>query len=159
MQPGVRSVALPVAAAPCAGTSQGSHGSAPSHWLAADRPIPPSRARHMRCHARRWPARAADRTHQVPPVFVPLPLRAPLGKNLVARLARAHVGAHAFPSWLILEAQGPFRNGRDALAATASLLGRASPALAPHAPAANAFLQQLFGAACNALVRLHAGCD
>jgi NADH:ubiquinone oxidoreductase subunit K len=103
-------------------------------------------------------ARAAHRTHEVPSVFVSLPLREPLGEATVADLRRARVGAHVFPSWLILEVQGPFRNGRDALAAAASVLGRASPALAPHAPTANAFLQQLYGAACEALVRLNAGC-
>jgi hypothetical protein len=104
-------------------------------------------------------ARAAGRTHEVPAVFVSLPLREPLGEKALAGLRHARVAAHAFPSWLILDVRGPFRSGGDALAAAASVLGRASPALAAHSPAANSFLQQLYGAACDALMRLHASCD
>jgi len=102
-------------------------------------------------------ARAARRTHGIPSVLVSLPLRRPLDAHTVAAV-RARVDAHAFPSWLILEARGPFRNGRDALAAAASALGRASPPLARRAPAADAFLQQLYGTACDALARLHTRC-
>jgi len=103
-------------------------------------------------------ARAARRTHEVPTLFVSLPLRAPIGDHALAELRRAHVVTHAFPSWLIVEARGPFPDGRAALAAAASVLGRASPAIAPTAPKADAFLQQLRGAACDALVRLRGSC-
>src|SRR5438094_939485 len=104
-------------------------------------------------------ARAARRTHEVPAVLVSLPLHRPLGGHALVRLRRARVDAHAFASWLILEARGPFTDGRDALGATTSLLGRASPVLARSAPMTDAFLQQLYGTACDALTRLHTRCD
>jgi len=104
-------------------------------------------------------ARAARRTHEVPAVLVSLPLHRPLGGHALVRLRRARVDAHAFASWLILEARGPFTDGRDALGAAASLLGRASPVLARSAPMTDAFLQQLYGTACDALTRLHTRCD
>jgi hypothetical protein len=103
-------------------------------------------------------ARAARRTHEVRTVFVSLPLQQPIRERALARLRRAGVVTHAFPFWLIVEARGPFSDGRDALAAAASTLGRAAPMLAPSAPAAEAFLQQLHAAACAALARLHASC-
>lgn len=103
-------------------------------------------------------ARAARRTHQVPAVFVSLPLRRPLGDDTLARLRRSAVVTSAFGSWLILEVRGPFPDGGGALAATASALGRAAPALASSAPATEAFLQQLHGAACDALLRLREPC-
>jgi Dolichyl-phosphate-mannose-protein mannosyltransferase len=103
-------------------------------------------------------ARAADRTREVPAVFVSLPLRSPIAPSALARLRRAGVVTHPFPSWLIVEARGPFPDGRNALAAAASTLGRAAPALARSEPLADAFLQQLHAAACNALVRLAASC-
>jgi hypothetical protein len=103
-------------------------------------------------------ARAARRTGGVPRVFVSLPLRRPIAPRALAQLHRAGVVTHPFPSWLIVEAPGPFPDGRDALAAAASTLGRAAPALARSAPLADAFLQQLHAAACGALIRLAASC-
>lgn len=103
-------------------------------------------------------ARAAHRTGGVPAVFVSLPLRRPIAPRALAQLRRAGVLTHPFPAWLIVEARGPFPEGRDALAAAASTLGRAAPALARSAPLTAAFLQQLHAAACDALVRLDASC-
>jgi Dolichyl-phosphate-mannose-protein mannosyltransferase len=103
-------------------------------------------------------ARAVRRTHKVPAVFISLPLRQPIGDDALAELHRSRVVTHAFQSWLIVEVRGPYPNGRSALAATASVLGRASPLVAPSAPKADAFLQQLRAAACEALVRLRASC-
>jgi len=103
-------------------------------------------------------ARAARRTHQVPAVFVSLPLRRPVGDRALAGLRRARVEAHAFPSWLIVEVRGPFRDGRAALAAAASALGRAAPVIAASPSTAHAYLEQLRGTACGALVSLHSSC-
>jgi Dolichyl-phosphate-mannose-protein mannosyltransferase len=117
-------------------------------------------AAHARAYSREPVAlaRAARRTHEVPAVLVSLPLRRPLAAPTLDRLRRAGVDAYAFPSWLILETLGPFADGREALGAAASLLGRASPVLRGSAPAAEAFLQQLYGTACDALKRLHSPC-
>jgi len=103
-------------------------------------------------------ARVARRTHEVPAVFVSLPLRRPIGDDALAGLRRSRVATHAFRSWLIVEARGPYPDGRAALAAAASLLGRASPVIGPSAPETEAFLQQLRGAACGALARLEMSC-
>jgi hypothetical protein len=118
------------------------------------------RVAHARSYSREPVAlaRAARRTHDVPTLFVSLPLRRPIRGEVLARLRRAGVVTHAFPSWLILEAQGPFPDGRSALAAASVVLGRAAPLLTARAPQAEAFLQQLRGAACDALFRLHARC-
>jgi len=104
-------------------------------------------------------ARAARRTHEVPAVFVSLPLRQPVSENALAGLRRARVDTHAFPSWLIVEARGPFPDGRRALAAAASALRRAAPVIAARAPTADAYLQQLRSTACEALVRLQTSCS
>ena len=103
-------------------------------------------------------ARAARRTHQVSAVFVSLPLRRPVGDSALAGLRRARVEAHAFPSWLIVEVRGPFRDGRAALAAAASALGRAAPLIAASPSTAHAYLEQLRGTACDALLSLHSSC-
>jgi hypothetical protein len=73
-------------------------------------------------------ARAAQRTHNVPAVFVALPIR---------------------DSWLILEARGPFRDGRSVLGAAVELL-RDAPR--------NRYAEQIRGAACAALQRLESSC-
>jgi hypothetical protein len=147
---------------------------APAAWL--DRHVTPAdvlypyspvflaalpRVAHARAYAREPVAlaRAARRTREVPTVFVSLPLRHRLGDATLRRLGRAGVIVHAFPSWLIVEARGPFADGREALTAAASALRRASPVIAPTAPATEAFLQQLHEAACDALVRLNSSCD
>jgi nitroreductase len=103
-------------------------------------------------------AHAARRTREVPTVFVSLPLRQPVGKAAVAHLRRVRVDSHAFRSWLILEARGPFADGRAALAAAATVLRRASPVIAASAPSTGPFLEQLRGTACAALTRLQAVC-
>jgi hypothetical protein len=103
-------------------------------------------------------ARAARRTQEVPAVFVSLPLRGPIADDALAGLRRTRVVAHSFPSWLILEVRGPYQDGRSALASAASVLGRAAPVIAPSAPTTEAFLQQLRGAACEALIRLQVSC-
>jgi hypothetical protein len=73
-------------------------------------------------------ARVAQRTRNVPAVFVALPIR---------------------DSWLIIEGRGPFRDGPGVLRAALQLLR--------HAPR-NRYVEQLRGAACAALQRLDSGC-
>jgi hypothetical protein len=73
-------------------------------------------------------ARMAQRTRNVPAVFVALPVR---------------------DSWLILEGRGPFRDGPGVLRAAVQLLR--------HAPR-NPYVEQLRGAACAALQRLDSNC-
>jgi hypothetical protein len=81
--------------------------------------------------------RAARRMRDVPAVFISLPV-------------------HASSSWLVLEAQGPFPDGRKMVASIARTLDRASPAV--HDTTAQAYLQQLRGTACAALTRLDSSC-
>jgi hypothetical protein len=73
-------------------------------------------------------ARAAQRTRNVPAVFVALPVRG---------------------SWLILERRGPFRDGPAVLRAAVKLLRHA-----PRSP----YLEQIRGTACVALQRLGSEC-
>jgi hypothetical protein len=73
-------------------------------------------------------ARVAQRTRNVPAVFVALPVR---------------------DSWLILEGRGPFRDGPGVLRAAVQLL-RDAPR--------NPYVEQLRGTACAALQRLDSGC-
>jgi hypothetical protein len=73
-------------------------------------------------------ARIAQRTRNVPAVFVAIPVR---------------------DSWLILEGRGPFRDGPGVLRAAVDLLR--------HAPR-NRYVEQLRGTACAALQRLETGC-
>jgi hypothetical protein len=103
-------------------------------------------------------ARAAQRTADIPGVFVSLPLRSPVTISTVEDLHRAGVDAHAFRSWLILEQRGPFADGKAALAAAAAALAQAAPIIAVEAPTANGYLQQIHGAACAALTRLGSAC-
>jgi hypothetical protein len=103
-------------------------------------------------------ARVAQRTKDVPAVFVSLPLRSPVTPSTVRDLEQAGVNVHAFPSWLILEQRGPFGDGTAALAAAAALLQRAEPIVAVEAPSAQGYLRQIHGAACAALIRLDSSC-
>lgn len=155
-------------------TGEASAVAAPAAWLgehvAADDVLFPyspvflaalPRAAKARAYSREPVAlaRGARRTHEVPAVFVSLPLGRPVGDAAITGLRRARVEAHAFPSWLIVEARGPFANGRGALAAAAAALGRAAPVIAATAPTARAYLEQLRGTACEALVRLQMPCS
>jgi hypothetical protein len=99
-------------------------------------------------------ARAARGTHDIPTVFVSLPLLEP--SSAVYELRQAGVDAHAFPSWLILEARGPFGDGRAALTAAARILRRAGPVISRSST--HPYLEQLRGTACAALQRLGSGC-
>ena len=73
-------------------------------------------------------ARAARRTHDVPAVFVALPVR---------------------DSWLILEGRGPFRDGQAVLRGAVELLQDA-----PRTP----YAEQIRGTACAALQRMGSSC-
>jgi mannosyltransferase len=73
-------------------------------------------------------ARAAQRTHDVPALFVALPTR---------------------DSWLILEGRGPYRDGRAVLRAAVQLLRDA-----PRTP----YAEQIRSTACKALRRLKTNC-
>jgi hypothetical protein len=83
-------------------------------------------------------ARAIERTGPVQNVFVSIPLEHPPSGEIID-------GGRAFRAWLILRQRGPFRNGEEALAATAQLLGRVRPSLTGEA---RAYLEQLRGTAC-----------
>jgi dolichyl-phosphate-mannose-protein mannosyltransferase len=98
-------------------------------------------------------ARAAKRTDATAAIFMSIPLRAPV--NGVA-LRRAGVRFRAFPSWLILESRGPFANGTVGLESAVQLLGTVAPLVSE--PGARAYLEQIRGAACDALGRLGSAC-
>jgi hypothetical protein len=98
-------------------------------------------------------ARIAGRTHTTPAVFMSIPLREPVD---AAALRNAGVRFRAFTSWLILESRGPFVDGRVALGSAAAVLRTTAPLVSE--PNAHAYLEQLGGAACAALVRLDSGC-
>jgi hypothetical protein len=71
-------------------------------------------------------------------------------------LRQAGVRFRAFPSWLILESRGPFANGTAALRSAAELLSIAIPLVTE--PNAHAYVEQIRGTACAALVRLRSAC-
>jgi hypothetical protein len=98
-------------------------------------------------------ARIAARTHTTPAVFMSIPLREPVDAEA---LRSAGVRFRAFTSWLILESRGPFVDGRTALESAAAVLRTTTPLVSE--PNAHAYLEQLSGAACAALVRLDSGC-
>jgi len=98
-------------------------------------------------------ARAVKRTGATNTVFISIPLREPADGDA---LRRAGVGFRAFPSWLILESRGPFANGTAALGSAAQLLRIAAPLVTE--PNAHAYLEQIRGTACAALVRLRTPC-
>jgi len=98
-------------------------------------------------------ARAARRTHTVPAVFMSIPLREPVDS---AALRGRGLRFRAFPSWLVLEARGPFVDGTEAIASAARTLQTTEPAL--REDGARAYLEQILGAACAALTRLGSGC-
>ncbi len=98
-------------------------------------------------------ARAVKRTGATQTVFMSIPLREPVGGNA---LRQAGVRFRAFPSWLILESRGPFTNGTAALRSAAELLSIATPLVTE--PNAHAYVEQIRGTACAALVRLRSAC-
>jgi hypothetical protein len=89
----------------------------------------------------------------VPAVFMSIPLTEPVD---LAALRRRGLRFRAFPSWLVLEARGPFTNGTDAIVSAARTLQNAEPAL--REDNARAYLEQILGAACAALTRLGSAC-
>jgi mannosyltransferase len=91
-------------------------------------------------------ARAVKRTGATHAMFLSVPLREPVDGDA---LQRAGVRFRAFPSWLILEARGPFKNGTVALESAVELLRTVVPLV--NEPGARAYLEQIRGAACAAL--------
>ena len=100
-------------------------------------------------------ARAVKRTGATHTVFISIPLREPLNGDGNA-LRRAGVRFRAFTSWLILVSRGPFANGTAALRSTAELLKIATPLVTESN--AHAYVEQIRGTACAALVRLRSAC-
>jgi hypothetical protein len=98
-------------------------------------------------------ARAVKRTGGAHAVFMSIPLRETADADA---LRRAGVRFRAFPSWLILVSRGPFANGTAALESAAELLRVTSPLVTE--PNAHAYLEQIRGTACAALVRLRSAC-
>ena len=98
-------------------------------------------------------ARAVKRTSTTQTVFISIPLHEPVNGNA---LRRAGIRFRAFPSWLILESRGPFANGTAALGSAAELLRIATPLVTE--PNAHAYVEQIRGTACAALVRLRSAC-
>ena len=100
-------------------------------------------------------ARAVKRTGATGTVFMSIPLREPLNGDGNA-LRRAGVRFRAFPSWLILVSRGPFASGTAALRSAAELLRVATPLVTESN--AHAYVEQIRGTACAALVRLRSAC-
>jgi hypothetical protein len=98
-------------------------------------------------------ARAVKRTGATRTVFISIPLRGPVNGDA---LRRAGVRFRAFPSWLILVSRGPFGNGTAALGSAAELLRITAPLV--REPNAHAYVEQIRGTACAALVRLGSTC-
>jgi hypothetical protein len=71
-------------------------------------------------------------------------------------LRRAGIRFRAFPSWLILVSRGRFANGTAALESAAAVLRRAAPIVTE--PTAHAYLEQIHGTACAALLRVGSAC-
>jgi mannosyltransferase len=93
-------------------------------------------------------ARAVKRTGEAHAIFVSVPLHEPANGDA---LRRAGIRFRAFPSWLILEARGPFANGAAALESATELMQTVIPLVSE--PRARAYLEQIHGAACVALGR------
>ncbi len=98
-------------------------------------------------------ARAVKRTGATRTVFMSIPLREPLNGD---GLRRSGIRFRAFHSWLILVSRGPFANGTAALGSAAELLKTATPLVTE--PNAHAYVEQIRGTACAALVRLRSAC-
>jgi hypothetical protein len=98
-------------------------------------------------------ARAVKRTGATRAIFMSIPLHEQINGDA---WRRAGVRFRAFPSWLILESRGPFANGTAALQSAAELLRTAAPLLTETE--AHAYLEQIHGTACAALVRLRSAC-
>ena len=105
-------------------------------------------AREARAYPREPVAleRAADRTSRVGSVLVSVPIRDPVPASVRAEIRRHGVELHAFGSWLVLRASGPFADGLSALAATAQMLTIASEEL-QGSPLTLSFVEQLRGTA------------
>ncbi len=93
-------------------------------------------------------ARAVKRTGATPTIFVSIPMHEPTNYK---GLRQAGVRFRAFPSWLILESQGPFSDGTAALGSAVKMLGTAAPLVREQR--AHAYLEQIRVAACVALGR------
>jgi len=65
-------------------------------------------------------------------------------------------GTSHIPSWLILVSRGRFANGTAALESAAAVLRRAAPIVTE--PTAHAYLEQIHGTACAALLRVGSAC-
>jgi hypothetical protein len=98
-------------------------------------------------------ARAVKRTGATRTVFMSIPLREPPNEDA---LRRAGVRFRVFPSWLILESRGRFANGTAAVGSAAELLRIVAPLVTE--PKAHAYVEQIRGAACAALVQLRSTC-
>jgi hypothetical protein len=97
--------------------------------------------------------RAVKRTGTTGAVFISIPLHRPVDGQA---LRRAGIRFRAFPSWLILVSRGRFANGTAALTAAAGVLQKAAPLVREHD--AHAFLEQIRGTACAALLRVGSAC-
>jgi hypothetical protein len=98
-------------------------------------------------------ARAVKRTGATNAVFISIPLHQPVGADA---LRRAGIRFRAFPSWLILVSRGRFANGTVALKSAADLLRKAAPIVTE--PDSHAYLEQIHGTACAALLRVGSAC-
>lgn len=98
-------------------------------------------------------ARAVKRTGATHAVFISIPLHQSVNGDA---LRRAGVRFRAFPSWLILVSRGRFANGTAALESAAELLRKAAPLVTE--PDAHAYLEQIHGTACAALLRVGSAC-
>ncbi len=94
-------------------------------------------------------------------VLIAVPLQNRVPSDRVAALRQTgEVEPHAFPSWLLLEAPGPFSSRRAVLAAASSALAAASATVGRGAPRMRVYLDQLRGTACAALQQLGgSGCQ
>jgi hypothetical protein len=98
-------------------------------------------------------SRAVKRTGATNTVFMSIPLHQPVDG---LALRRAGIRFRAFPSWLILVSRGRFANGTAALESAAAVLRRAAPIVTE--PTAHAYLEQIHGTACAALLRVGSAC-
>ena len=120
-------------------------------------------ARHARALSREQPVlvlRAIRRaTLPVPAVFVAVPLD---GVQLRPAMLRQALGSgyrvRVFPSWLVLEARGPFADRRRVLDRIATALAAVRPSLARGSPRLDGYLRQSRSAVCGAIRSLGGHC-